>query len=276
MDAFKATGTGDITITNNATVGGGISAVHRDSTGNILINGSGSIANSINTGNTAVGIRAMHRGPSGGITISGSGAVQGPTQSFAVSAIIVSAANSSDILYNRSGAVSSGNLAAGGIALTTAGAGNITLTGFGPVTSKDTSILVTAQGGNVAITGGGDVTASATGIRVSGLGNIQLDLAGAVSGTQAIAVQTTLGGIDITSRNVTAFATGIDAMLTGAVNRNLAITTNGVTTSTDGGTAIQALIASPGASGTSRSRGTRRSTAGPASLRIMKAPARRR
>ena len=106
---------------------------------------------------------------------------------------IFSAANASDILINRSGTISG----ATGIYSETAGAGNITVTGFGTVTATNgVGILLQARGGNISVTGGGNISSTALfGIAASATnaGHIQIAPAGTVSGTRGIVANTSFG-----------------------------------------------------------------------------------
>ena len=219
VSAAKGGGTGDITITSNATAtGGGFVGINVShfSTGNILVTGSG------DANGSAGGIRAFHQGASGGITISGSGGsggISGAVLSTAIGATISSASNGSDILINRSGPV----VGTGGIGALTAGKGKITVTGFGTVTSTTSpGIFALASGGNVSVTGGGNIsTANDSGISATIIhtGHIDIAPAGTVSGRRGIVADTTAstGTATVTvSNNVTSLAGAGVRTLTGS------------------------------------------------------------
>ena len=170
----------------NPTFNGYSVAVQSIGSGNINIGGSGNIAQ---------GILAASFG-TGAITIGGTGSIvnglNGAAPNGLLTAQIFNPANSSDINITRSGVVSVlANQA--GIFATTAGTGNISITGTGNVTAGLTGITADASGGNVTIAPAGSVTGS-NGILASttGAGNINITTAGNITGNNGFGISTTV------------------------------------------------------------------------------------
>lgn len=214
---------GNITVTNNADlVMGGVTGAHAVVTGagSITIDGSGTY-----TGTTGYGIRAYESstGPgagNNGIHISGSGDTT-TTSGTGISAVINSGSNASDILIDRTGAVTVGAGGLDGIDATTAGIGNVTITGTGAVTagtgSLMTGILAYASGGNVDVEPASTVYGGGVGIDAEtfGTGTVTVTTVGDITGdaNDGIRAVSTDGDITVTTAADT-IVTG-DALGTG-------------------------------------------------------------
>lgn len=228
---------GTISITNNADlVMGGVTGAHAVVTGagSITIDGSGTY-----TGTTGYGIRAYESstGPGAGNTgihITGSGDAT-TTTGTGISAVIASGSNASDIVIDRTGAVTVGSGGLDGIDAIVNGSGNITVTGTGPVTagtgSLMTGIYAYASGGNVDVEPASTVYGGGVGIDAEtfGTGTVTINTVGDITGdandgiravsTDGDITVTTAAGTTVTGDALgTGNGDGIDARAGGAGN----------------------------------------------------------
>jgi len=197
----SSAGAGNLTVTSNATalstVGSGIFAL-KGGTGDILVNGSGAA-----TGAQS-GMNVQQFGTSGGITISGSGDATG-TADVGINASINATANTSNILIDRSGAVTGAN----GIVATSGGKGSITITGGSVVASTAGVGIAAFQDNNAAGTNGS--------ITVGGSGNI--NAVGGIGIDAEVTGANNSGSVMVNrTGNVTATSAGIFAKTTGGGN----------------------------------------------------------
>ncbi|CAN7528806.1 autotransporter domain-containing protein [Bradyrhizobium sp. LjRoot220] len=201
-------GAGNVTVTSNAAVlstfNSGISASKSAGSGDILVNGNGAA-----TGG-ASGIAVAHHGTSGGITISGSGGTTG-TSNTGISASIDTATNASNILIDRSGAVTGRS----GISASHAGTGNITVTGGSLVSSTAGTGIIASQLNNVAGTNGS--------VTVGGSGDVN-----AVGGFGIIAEVTGTNNSGSVTVNRTGNVTATNAALTASASGGGNVTVSGV------------------------------------------------
>jgi uncharacterized protein with beta-barrel porin domain len=245
---------GNLTVTSNATAlsnsGAGISALKTSGTGDILVNGSGAA-----TG-VQSGISVQHLATSGGVTISGSGDATG-TASVGISGSIGASANTSNILIDRSGAVTGLN----GIVGTSGGKGNITITGGSVVTSTGGVGIAAFQDNNVAgtsgsITVGGSGNVNAVGgIGINAVvtfannaGSVTVNRTGTVTATDVGILVRAAGGGDVTVIGVGNVSSsgnnGIRATAVGG-NGNVLVTPAGTVSGAGG---ISALASGSGTS----------------------------
>jgi uncharacterized protein with beta-barrel porin domain len=242
---------GDVSITNNATVTGtafGI-VVQHTGTGAVLVTGTGTA-----TGGTD-GILVTHTGvgpaaSTSGIAITGSGDVTS-TGGTAVGAVILNAANASNILIDRSGTLSGIE----GISAQTNGTGSITVLGNGLVTGTSSFGIAAFQTGNgagtnarITIGGSGDVH-GATGIHAevqstNNVGSVMVNRNGAVTATSVGIEATARGGGDVTVSGVgdvsSSSLIGISALASGG-DGNVVVTRTGTVFGLQGGIRASAV-----------------------------------
>jgi outer membrane autotransporter protein len=253
-------GTGDTAITYNGALTstglGGILATS-SSTGTMTIGGTGSV-NSTAAGN-AIQVTNSATSTSGDITINPSGNISAGGNT-GILAQVTNAANNANIVVAPTGVVFAGS----GIAATTAGGGNVTVTttnnltaniGAG-ITTKTisgtntvniTGGTQTAAGANVnATSGSGNVAITVTngallqGVAASGgitattgSGNISVDTSAGLLGTGGTRVETGIGAstasgvINVTANAISAVLDGINAQVTGGSSGGITVLANG-------------------------------------------------
>lgn len=242
-------------------------------TGNVLVDGAGAVQGG--TGATALdlsmapitadnyGIAAANIGTAGGVTVSGTGTTSGTT---GIGAYVYNSANSSDILIDRSGAISVTGVNGVGVYAKTNGLGDITVQNTGTVSSSGagtvgTGIYAAAAGGDVLIKNVRAITVDGAGLSPAGIsahttinGTVTIDGTSTITSTgKGINAGTVSGDILIThTGNIASGDRGIDA---NSSSGNITITpagtvsgTYGIAAQTNGAGTITITLAS-GASG---------------------------
>ncbi|CAN7528027.1 autotransporter domain-containing protein [Bradyrhizobium sp. LjRoot220] len=161
-----------------------------DGTGNVVVNGSGSVTAFDPITLMAVdGITARQNngvvGTNGSVSVGGSGNVS--ATGTGIDANVIGANNTGNVTVTRTGTVTAAFI---GINAAAAGGGNVTVTGTGNVSSSfSVGINAVASGGNgnVVVAPAGTVSAQAPGINASavGTGNITITISNDVTSSQA-------------------------------------------------------------------------------------------
>lgn len=238
-------GDGSITFTLDGDTNGVTNGAYAESTsGSVTVGGSGAITSSdfANDGQAGEGIYA--KSGTGSVTISGTGSTSSAGKGI-YALISYSPTASSDILINRSGAISAGGP---GVFAENTGSGKITIQGIGAVTAGSYAIRSSAQSGatlidltkNVTVPSGNAVYATST------TGDITVKTATGValtSGAESVYASSFAGGnIDIGGAaglgGAVSGAYGIVASTNGAGTINVKTASGGTVTASNG-TGIQ-------------------------------------